>query len=50
MIKEPMWRLKSEPGYILTDGTDVFPCIDIAPNDDPDRITEIEWDGDDNGE
>lgn len=49
MIKEPMWRLKADEGYILTDGTDLFPAIDIAPNDDPDRIMEIEI-GDDNNE
>lgn len=48
MKKDPMWRLKADEGYILTDGTDLFPAIDIAPNDDPDRITEIEWDDDNN--
>lgn len=41
MKKEPMWRLKADEGYILTDGIDIFPAIDIAPDDDPDRITEI---------
>lgn len=42
MKKEPMWRLTADKGKVLTDGTDIFPCIDVAPNDDPDRYTEID--------
>lgn len=42
MKKEPMWRLTADKGKVLTDGKDIFPCIDVAPNKDPDIFYEID--------
>lgn len=42
MKKDRMWRLKADEGKILTDGEGTFYCVHVAPEDDPDRYTEID--------
>lgn len=42
MKKDQMWRLKADEGKILTDGEGTFYCVHVAPEDDPDRYTEID--------